>query len=192
MSRKPHRSNGFTLLEMMIVLAALGIMVVILSQTLPFMQEKARDRRRISELSTLRNVIELFHTDTGSYPSSPAGMGAYYSLFSNNDGFAALYSPNQITSAYVPGIVPTYYDALPDDPLPGPSTNAGCDALGYRRNWAYFSNGEHYKLVVNCAVEAVTIKPDDPLADPGRCLLDSCWAWAISDNMDYATYTLGW
>ncbi len=189
--RHSQKSAGFTLLEMMIVLAVLGVLLLIISQGLPFLKEKSRDSARVAALANLKRVIELYRQDTGAYPTGVGGGNFYY--FTDNDalvsGFSGSPGTIAITRDYIPNIVPTYYEILPIDPAPGASSMPGC--TGFNRNWAYFSNGEHYKLVVNCAAESGLIDPAHPFADPDWCFGGACQAWAIYDDKDNTT-ALGW
>lgn len=180
--------SGFTLLEMLIVLAIIGMLGSLITQALPFLKEKTRDKRRIHELANLQRQIELYHNENGAYPSTVAGVGTFYSFFTEGDAFSSTYSPAQVTQNYVPGMVPNYFQELPVDPLPGPSTISGCYALGYARNIAYFSNGDYYKIIYHCASETDDYDPTSQYYDPSR----PDWAWAASNDMDYTTYTLGW
>ena len=66
-------------------------------------------------------------------------------------------------TAYVPGMVPNYFDTLPVDPNPGASVIPGCTALNWDKNIAYFSNGDHYKIIYNCASETYNYDPHKPL-----------------------------
>ena len=183
-----RNQRGFTLVESMVVMAIIVVLASILTQAIPFLQEKTRDRRRVYELDNLRRQIELYKNENGFYPATPAG-GAYVSFFTNSDAFAGTYSPNQITStAYVPGLVPNYFASLPIDPNPGSSVVPACDALSWGKNIAYFSNGDHYKVIYNCASETDDYDPDSLYYDPAR----PNWAWAASDDMNYTTFTLGW
>jgi hypothetical protein len=173
---------------MMTVIFILGVLGAVMLSLVPFMQEKSRDRRRVYELSNLKRQIELYKNETGNYPNLPDGGGSYFSFFLFSDGFeSGAAGSKQVTPNYVPNLVPQYYQELPMDPYPGSSSVAGCNALGYQRNIAYFSNGDHYKLVYNCASETNDYYIDHPFQDPTRPF----WAWAISDNMDYAALQ-GW
>jgi prepilin-type N-terminal cleavage/methylation domain-containing protein len=179
--------NGFTLLESMVAFAIMAIVAAILTQGLPFLKEKTRDHRRMYELDNLRHQIELYKNENGVYPSALSGA-VYYNFFSNSDAYSGGYSTTQVTpTGYVPGLVPNYFDALPQDPLPGSSVISGCQALGWDKNIAYFSDGDHYKLEYNCASETDDYDPDSPYYDP----IHPTWAWAASDDMAYAI-SKGW
>jgi|GEM_PF-1582644 len=180
--------NGFTLIESMVVMCIIGVLSAVLTQALPFLREKTRDDRRIFELDMLRRQIELYKNETGAYPATLVGA-AYATFFTQADAFSATYSPAQITETnYVPGLVPNYFAQLPKDPNPGSSVIAGCAALGWAKNIAYFSNGDHYKLIYNCASETFNYDPQSIYYDPAR----PTWAWASSDDINYTTFTLGW
>jgi prepilin-type N-terminal cleavage/methylation domain-containing protein len=188
MNDRRHHQAGYTLLEIMIVIFILGVLGALLIQAIPFLQQKARDNRRQFEVASLQRVIETYRSDTGNFPSETDGGGAYYSFMTENDALASGYSPNRITAAYIPNLVPTYFHALPKDPLPGSSSIPGCNALGFNRSIAYFSNGEYYKLVYHCASETGDYSTESRFYDPAR----PGWAWSVSNDMEYTTFVLGW
>jgi prepilin-type N-terminal cleavage/methylation domain-containing protein len=72
---KKHKNSGFTLLELLIVIAIIAILSVALvivinpGETL----KKSRDAQRISDLSTLKTAIGLYMTST----TTPALDGVY-------------------------------------------------------------------------------------------------------------------
>jgi prepilin-type N-terminal cleavage/methylation domain-containing protein len=184
-----HRAEaGFTLFELMTVIVILGIMVTIFAQALPFIEGKVRDKTRIHNLDNLRRIIDIYHSDTGHYPTTLAvGTEVSYSMDAA-DTFAGGYSSLQAgTTYYVPSIAPTYFPQLPVDPRPGASTIAGCQALTWTKNIVYVTNGDHYKLIYNCASETDDYDPAGFFADPSR----PTHAWAISDDMGFATVA-GW
>jgi prepilin-type N-terminal cleavage/methylation domain-containing protein len=185
--------RGFTLLELMVAIAILIIVSAIITQTLPFILSEVRDNRRIDALTTMQRVIELYRADTGVYPpfggSSPPPAGGYaYATVS--DGFATGLSNVTLqapTAAYIPNVMPTYYEQLPQDPLPGLSTDQSGFCGGDSRNYVYISDGNNYKLIFNCADET-GIDSTDQFADEGNCLGATCGAWAVSNNMDCVTF----
>lgn len=184
---KPIRQQerGWTLIETLVVIAIVAMLASLVTQALPFIQGKVRDKRRLGDLTNLQRVIEIYKQDTGSYP-----VGTATTLLTEADGLVSWpgYSTYLVTTDYVPNIVPTYFAKLPVDPFPGMSSISGCQALSYNRNIAYSSNGDHYKLVFNCSSETNDYPLDSRFYDPIRP--DS--AWAASDDMDYTTFVLGW
>ena len=95
--------RGYTLVELMTTVFILATLYLMFSYAWPYMQEKARDRRRQFELSTLQRQIELYKQENGAYPNQPDGAGSFFSFFLVDDAFAAGYAPKQIT---VPSLVP--------------------------------------------------------------------------------------
>lgn len=183
--RRFYSNRGFTLMEMMVALAILIVVSAIFSQGIPFMEGKVRDSKRLYELSNLQRAIEIYHSDNNSYPSSASAM----SFATDNDSsIGTLPAPAQVTSNYIPNLAPTYFQALPLDPRPGASNNAGCQALGYDRNIIYISNGEYYKLIFQCASETDDYDPTNWYYDPNRFN----WGWAVSNDINYTSGTLGW
>jgi|SRR6185437_12099680 len=187
MNRLGVDKRGFTLIELMIAVAIIGIFASLFAQTLPFVEGRARDKRRIQDLENLQKIVEIYHADKGFYPNASSGA-SFFTYFSVNDASTGLYSPNQIGRTYIPDVIPNYYDQLPLDPLPGASVIPGCAALGYERNIIYFSNGDHYKLVMQCSSETDDYDPDSRFYDPLR----PDWAWSVSDDMNLTTFTFGW
>lgn len=71
---KLKKHNGFTLIEVMIVVAIVGILAAI---AYPSYQEQVRKSRRADcagELTLLANAMERFFTLNGSYPATVAAM----------------------------------------------------------------------------------------------------------------------
>ncbi len=77
------RIRGFTLLELLIVIAIVGILVSIGVVSYSSAQKKARDSRRTSDVKAIQNAWEQYYADnSGTYPASctvdasylPAGL----------------------------------------------------------------------------------------------------------------------
>jgi len=101
---RPHFSaeykEAFTLLELLIVIAIIGILAAII---LPFLQparEKARDARRLSDLHQISAAVELYALDNSNTPPGDDGVE-----YINGD------------PQWIPGLVPKYITSLPSDPL---------------------------------------------------------------------------
>ncbi|QQG43936.1 MAG: type II secretion system protein GspG [Candidatus Roizmanbacteria bacterium] len=90
-----NRLKGFTLLELMIVIAILGILASFISGNLINSLKKGRDARRKSDLEQIQRALELYYEDNKSYP-------------------ALITAGSQITHPSVANKV--YMQRVPDDP----------------------------------------------------------------------------
>lgn len=64
------RILGFTLLELLVVMAILGILAAIGMASYTGVQAKARDARRKSDLENIARAMEMYYNDNGNYPAS--------------------------------------------------------------------------------------------------------------------------
>lgn len=76
------RRSGFTLLEIMIVLAILGIMVAAIYPQMMFYYARGRDVARISDIKGLSNVIQDYSRTNGAYPSTTNTLAVTSQCFS--------------------------------------------------------------------------------------------------------------
>lgn len=67
------RKKGFTLVELLVVMAILGILAAITLANFTTSQAKGRDAQRKSDLRQISNALEAYYTDHGSYPVGVAG-----------------------------------------------------------------------------------------------------------------------
>lgn len=65
--------KGFTLVEILMTTTIIGLLSVAGMTSYSLVRSKARDARRVSDVRTLYNAIELYFEQHGSYPSSPSG-----------------------------------------------------------------------------------------------------------------------
>ncbi len=69
--------RGFTLIEMLVVIAIISILIGIGINTFTIAQQKARDVRRKADLRSIQTALELYKQDKGDYPTgvAPYGLG---------------------------------------------------------------------------------------------------------------------
>lgn len=72
--------KGFTLLEVLIVIAIIGILVSIGLASYSTAQSKSRDARRRGDLKAIQNAFEQYYADsaTASYPTTCSSISATY------------------------------------------------------------------------------------------------------------------
>jgi prepilin-type N-terminal cleavage/methylation domain-containing protein len=63
------RSQGFTIVELLIVIVVIGILALLVITTYSGIQAKARNAKRQSDIQSLQTQIEAFFSQNGYYPS---------------------------------------------------------------------------------------------------------------------------
>ncbi|MDO8265192.1 MAG: type II secretion system protein [Candidatus Parcubacteria bacterium] len=62
------KNKGFTLIELLVVIAIIGLLATVVSVNVGGSKGKARDARRLEDLSQLRLVLEMYHIQNEFYP----------------------------------------------------------------------------------------------------------------------------
>lgn len=73
-SRRPCGEAGFTILELMIVVAIAGILLTLAEPSFSNTIIKAREASLKQNLFTMRDVIDQYRADTGKYPPALADL----------------------------------------------------------------------------------------------------------------------
>lgn len=76
---------GFSLIELVVVISILAILAGVLVPRVSDHMRSARDARRLADVKTLRNAIEQYYMDKGSYPA-PHKNSSYGGWDVSHDG----------------------------------------------------------------------------------------------------------
>jgi prepilin-type N-terminal cleavage/methylation domain-containing protein len=101
---KTKKDKGFTLIELMVVIAVIALLSSIALIALQTARIKSRNAKRLSDMVQMNNALELYFANFKGYPSSATGLPS-------------------------PGtVVPNYASTLPIAPQPA---DGGCELISY-------------------------------------------------------------
>lgn len=69
MNKKINR-EGFTIIELLIVIVVIGILAALVLNTFQGIQSRARDTERQTDINSVHGQLEVYHTDNSEYPST--------------------------------------------------------------------------------------------------------------------------
>lgn len=78
------KNRAFTLIELLIVIAIIGILVAIVMSALNSARIKARDAIRKQDIKTIQTALQAYYMENGKYPVT----NGYPSTIPNNSGWA--------------------------------------------------------------------------------------------------------
>ena len=97
-----HKKSGFTLIELLVVVAIIGILATVVLSSLSSARERARDAKRLSDIKTIQNALEMYANDNnGRYPIARVGShkGSSWSNFETALGTTPPVDPLNISDS---------------------------------------------------------------------------------------------
>ena len=105
--KKMREDDGFTLIEVMIVVLIIGLLTTIVAINVLPSQDKAMVEKAKADIAVLEQAVELYRLDMSTYPTTEHGLEAL------SEAPSGLRFPER----YRPG---GYIRKLPDDPWGSP------------------------------------------------------------------------
>ncbi len=106
--------KGFTLVELLVVIALIGVLSTLLLANFNAARERSRDAARKSDIRSIETALRLFYNDYGYYPESDTNGQIKGCGVITNPVVCEWGEPWLIGSA-------TYINTLPTDPSSGQS-----------------------------------------------------------------------
>lgn len=113
MTKNKQLSKGFTLVELLIVVAIIGLLATLAVISLTSAQQRSRDTKRVADVKSIQSAMELYYNDNAVYPNITVG-GAGASTWTT-----------------VSAAMSKYVNALPVDP-----TNSSTSVYSYYESTA--------------------------------------------------------
>ena len=133
---KSKQKLGFTLIEVMIVIATIVLLASIVLTSMLNARIKARDANRLQNINQLSIALELYYQDNAKYPTQA------------------------VAALTVPGLAPTYLATLPIAPTP--ADTATCQAAttgGINNDYLYSSAAGVTYALTFCLGIGTTVYP---------------------------------
>ncbi len=126
MNSRRKKQEGFTLIEIMVVILILGLLATLVVQSLRGATDKAKRTKAMADIAELKTALDRYYIDMGSYPTSDQGLAALV----NPGGSGGQGDGTQVSSAG--GSEDSYIQRIPNDPWGNP--------------YVYQSDGTSYTL----------------------------------------------
>lgn len=133
MKRHINFQTGFTLIEILVSIAIIGLLASVIISMTSQARIRGRDTKRKADLAQLQKALEIYYNTNFSYPTTGNTWYAATGSCGGSFGYTG-------ASGYIPNLAPTYVAILPADPKP---STAACSGFNYR------SNGSDYKIISN-------------------------------------------
>ncbi|HEY5565659.1 MAG TPA: type II secretion system major pseudopilin GspG [Gammaproteobacteria bacterium] len=114
-ARSPKTENGFTLIEIMVVVVIIGLLAAMIAPNIMRQLDRAEINRARQDVRSIESALDLYRLDNYRYPSTEEGLKA---LVTNPGETIA---PNWVKGGYL--------KSMPEDP--------------WNREYLYLQPGQH-------------------------------------------------
>ncbi len=104
-----NKKSGFTLIELMVVVAIVSLLSALVVTALNSARAKGRDAQRVSSIKQVQNALELYYSDNKGYPA----------VSGRNNPLDAIIPIDPFNYSIGNSLIPTYIKQMPVDPTAG-------------------------------------------------------------------------
>src|SRR5208283_4536663 len=90
-STSRRSEQGFTLIELMIVILIIGLLATLEVQNLPSATDKAKRVKAQADIAQIKSGLDRYYLDAGSYPTTDQGLPALTSAPASGGNVPANY-----------------------------------------------------------------------------------------------------
>ncbi|MBU1046219.1 type II secretion system GspH family protein [Patescibacteria group bacterium] len=114
---KINLKRGFTLTELLVAIAIIGILSSVVLTSMSGTRERAKDGRRISDIKQIQLALELYYDVNSTYPAGVYGgeLDTFLKISKDPDGSNYIYSQLSSGQDYHLGAVLQQSNKLLDD-----------------------------------------------------------------------------
>lgn len=142
------KRDGFSLIELLVIIALIGVLSALVLVALNSARAKARDSKRVSDIRQIKSGLELYVNDCNSYPVETGLVLGGTNSFQLQRGNGATCGNNTASANTVAGIGPQvanagtlYISLLPSAPTPN---DGSCSPA--QNAYTYTGNSTSYTI----------------------------------------------
>lgn len=134
------RRKGFTLLELLVVVAIIALLSAIALVSIDYVKARARDTKRKANINELHKALQIYHTTHEKYPIPvPSNVNAEICINGVDDALTKILNQSNIT--LTPLADPLWPNVLPEAAQEGTG-----HCYGYKSNSATYTLSYYYEL----------------------------------------------